>query len=121
MKRKTKKIILLLSLFALLPVFAFAQQNGLVPCNGPDCNFGHVGDLIENVIKFIITRVYPVVFTISIVYAGILMLTAAGNTNKVAKAKAIVKALIYGLVIMLSAWLVVYTLLKTLGADRFIS
>ncbi len=123
MKNKIEKKYLLVIAY-VLPAITLAQ--GLVPCGGKvhagtknaQCGFEHIGDLIQNIITFLITGVYPVIFTISLVWAGILMLTAGGNVNRRQKAVAIIKALIYGLIIMLTAWLIVYTILNILGVDN---
>lgn len=122
MKLKRKYKVYLITFLALLvPTVAFSQGSGLVPCDGTDCRFEHIGIMINRIIKYIVYYIYPVVFTISLVWAGILFLTAAGKEGQVTKAKKIIQVLIYGLIIMLMAWLVIYNLLKVLGVDSAIS
>jgi hypothetical protein len=98
-----------------LPMFVFAQGAGLpksiVPCNGVDCEVCHLATLAQNLLN---TGIFMFIFIAAMLfsYAGFLYLTneAIGQQQK---AKSIFKNVAIGLIILLSAWLVVDTLMKT--------
>lgn len=99
----------------LAPTVAFAA--GLVPCGGPGepaCNFSYVIVLAQNVINFLIFNLAMPLAAISFAVAGIMMLTAGGNESQVAKAKGIFSAVFIGLIIALSAWLIVKMIVLSL-------
>mgnify|MGYP001566732816 CR=1 FL=1 len=108
--------IFLLCLAALVPAaFAFAQgtlPDRIVPCNGPDCNVCHLVALAQRLINigiFITITLSAMVFA----YAGYLYLTAGGDSNKAKSARQIFTSVAVGLLIILSAWIAVDTLMKT--------
>lgn len=119
-----RKIALHLLVFMLLatPLAAFAagltqpsavDQGGLVPCDGSDCDWSSLVVLAQNVLNFII---YIGILAAAglFMYAGFLYMTAAGDGSKVTKAKGIFFAIVIGLIIILTAWLIVNTLLAAL-------
>lgn len=88
------------------------SSTGLVPnCSGPDCNFCHVVELVNNIINWLIT-ILTVVAVIALVVAGIRMVTSGGNSETLQKAKGTFVNIIIGFVLVLAAWLIVDTLLK---------
>lgn len=108
----TYAFVLALIVLLLFPGVLMAQ--GLVPCDGPDCSFAHVIQLIETVIDFLIfTLAFPIA-TALFAYAGILMITAGGKEEQIKKAKRVFWHVAVGLLIMLAAWLIVYTITTTL-------
>jgi hypothetical protein len=100
-------------LVAFLPYVLFAQQRGLpdriVPCSGVDCTCQHLIQLAQNLIN---AGIYIAVFLSAVLfaYAGWLYMSneAIGAQNK---AKGLFQNTAIGLVIILSAWLVVDTLM----------
>ncbi len=101
---------------------------GLVPCNNtpvegkiPDkelCGFKALMTLINNIINFILFRLAVPIAAIMCAYAGILMLTAGGESaGNRTKAKGVFTNALLGLVIAAGAWLIVKTLLTILGYD----
>ena len=123
-------VIVLLCIFALVPVsFALATSHGgglpaqIVPCDGTDknggtaCNFCHLVQLAQNLINtgiFILITLAAFMFA----YAGLLHLTAQGDSSKAAKARSIFTHVAVGLVIILGAWLAVDTLMKAMVDER---
>jgi hypothetical protein len=112
-----KKIILLfiifLSLVACLLSLSSAQAAGLVPCGGEGqnpCTWCHLMQLIKNVINFLMYIVFPLA-AIMIVVGGIMIMTAGGSTERVAKGKEIVTAAVVGLLIALLSWLIIDTII----------
>ena len=117
-----------LFLFTLLmPFLIFADvtksesTTGLVKCGiatsstglvNP-CDFTDFIGLINGIIKWIIS-IAGVIFTIMAVYGGFLYMTSGENPGNKAKAKSILWNTILGFVIILTSWLIVYTILNTL-------
>lgn len=106
--------------FISLPVIAFGQAVE-IPCDGPDCNFGHLVELASNIINFLIMLSIPLT-VLAFAYAGLLMLTAGGNEGQISKAKGIFWTVLKGFLFILSAWLIVYTITTALlDPDDFTS
>lgn len=106
----------LTALAALLPYYAFAQTPGIpdkiVPCSGLDCKCEDLITLAQNIIN---TGIFLAIFLSAMLfaYAGWLYLTneAIGQQEK---AKSMFANVAIGLVILLSAWLIVDTLVGSL-------
>ena len=91
---------------------------GIVPCEGTDCNFNH---LIQMVQKFIKVAIYSFVFPLAalmFMWAGFLYLTSAGSEEKIKKAHTIFRKVAMGIIMSLLAWLIVYTIVKLLGVPE---
>jgi len=117
--RNKKFITCVTALFLLfvfiMPVLSHAQ-NGLITCDGVNtkCTFDSLIGLINNIINWII-GIAGVIFTISCIYGGFLYMTSGSNPGNKAKAKSILYSTLIGFVIILVAWLIVYTILHTLA------
>ncbi len=97
-----------------------AQSAGIVPCGdiGEDqCRFNDIVYLIQNIMEFVILYLIIPAAAITFMYAGFLYLTSLGDTTKVTKAKTAMLNLVYGIIIVLGAWLAVATILTFLGVD----
>jgi hypothetical protein len=112
----------LLFLFVLImPVLTNAA---LVNCGIADakgvitnpCDFTDFIGLINGIIKWIISMA-GVIFTLMAVYGGFLYMTSGGDGAKKTKARSILWSTIIGFVIILCAWLIVFTLLNMLIPD----
>jgi len=131
---RNKTIIAVFVVFAVIlvtvPALAIAQNESsigtdrptdpdfqLVPCNGPDCEFGHVVTLAKRIINFLL---YVAVFIgiIAIMYAGFVYVSSAGDTGKVDQAHTIFKNVLFGFIIALGAWLIVHAIISGLGAGQ---
>ncbi len=95
-----------------LPTLAFGQ-NRLVSCNGLDCTWCSMVQMIQNLINFAIflgTMCAALLF----MWAGFLYITNGGSTENISKAKRIFKAIVIGFVAILGGWLAVDTIMKAL-------
>jgi hypothetical protein len=110
-----------LALHVIVPVFTLAQDGGgnesrtfnFIPCKGPDCTFCDLVTLINTLIRFFIYISVPLA-VISFIYAGFLYMTAQGNPGQITKAHGFFTKTLWGFVIILSAWLIVYTITNAL-------
>lgn len=114
----SKKLIIFLTLaIVFLPLVAFAVQSpaellsgsggGLVPqCEGAFCRACDLIELSSNVINFAIAF-SVIIATLMFAYAGILYVTAASKPDQVKKAHGVFVNVFVGLVIVLTAWLLV--------------
>jgi hypothetical protein len=109
--------------------FAFAQGapdpgngKGLVPCNGPDCNWCSLIQLIQNLINY---AIYLGVLMGALVfaYAGWSYMTMKSqfiggySGEGVEYAKKLLWGVVIGMMCILGGWLVIDTLLKALVDD----
>jgi len=93
----------------LVPLMAAAQ--GLVPCEGLDCDLCKLGQLMQNIINFLIGLSVSVAAAM-FAYAGFLYVTGGSNPTQISKAHKIFKSVLIGFLIAISAYLVVQTLLS---------
>jgi hypothetical protein len=91
---------------AVFPLLALAQGKGLIPCEGPDCNFGHFVQLINNVMGFLLMIAIPAA-AVLFSWAGFKYLTSAGDASKVKAARGVIMNVFVGLSIALAAYLIV--------------
>jgi hypothetical protein len=108
--------------FRLLPNCGYRDGDG----EFINCGFDDVLDLIQRIINWLLFIAIPlaaVIFT----YAGILYLTAQGNPGQISRAHGLFGNVAIGLIIALSAWLIVTLLVNALiepdhiDLDPFIS
>lgn len=102
-------------LLLLLTPLADASAQGLVPCgtteNPKPCEVCDIPRLTQNLLNFFVFF-SVIVATLMFTYAGILFLTVTTNPEQATKARTIFGSVFIGLVIVLTAWLVVDTILK---------
>lgn len=102
----------------MAPVAASAQLNSIVPsdCNG---NGGcqSICDLAQLAQNILNDGIYISVFLSAILFAwaGWQHMTAGGDTGKVHQANEVFKNVAIGLIIILSAWLIVDTIIRAIG------
>ncbi len=78
---------------------AFLQESGLGTTN--------ISVIVSNVIKILLSFL-GIIFVVLIIYAGFLWMTAAGDENKISKAKTLIAGAIIGLAIVLAAYAITY-------------
>jgi len=130
-KKKILGVVTFLSVLLVImaPMYVFAA---IVPCSGSralgepaqpggGCDFTDVIALIKNIVKFLVFSLAVPLAAISFAIAGVMILTAGGNTGQVEKAKEIFWNVLWGLIVALSAWLVVNAILLGLGASGLAS
>ncbi len=109
-------ILIILGVFVMVTP---ARAAGLVPCGGtgePACQACHVVELGQNILTWGITIMISVIVLI-FAWGGLKMVMSAGNTEGVSEAKGMMTNSIIGFIILLSAWLVVDTILKLVLTD----
>lgn len=79
------------------------------------CGFYQLMQLIQRVIDFLIFLAAPIIATVIILWAGVLILTSGGSTEKVSQAKSMFTKAVIGLIIAMGAWIIVKFILVTLG------
>lgn len=104
------KAVIIAGLF-LYPTLLLAQDTGLIPCSGVDCQACHLVELGQNILKWLITIMISVIGVIFAI-AGMLLVTSGANEGNITKAKSMMTNAIIGLIILLAAWLIVDTILK---------
>ena len=104
------------------------QFKGLVPiCNtivdtakggfSDPCDFNILLAFVNKMINFLLITMATPFFALILIYAGWLYLSDMGSAENIKKAKKILKNVIIGYIIALAAWLIVKTILTTLGFD----
>ena len=103
-----------------------SAENSFVPCGGggeqPECTLDHLigkDGIIQRSLNFSFVLV-GFVGAILFMYAGFLMMTAAGNSGQITKAKGVFKNVTIGMIIILAAVLIVKQLLDYIDVDSVI-
>lgn len=113
-----------LAFLLLLPLSADAQSASffgpIVPevCNACPCGFGGVLAIIQNLVNFVIS-ISIIIATIIIAWAGGLYMLSATNPESRSTANKMLMNAVIGIMIVLSAWLVVDFIMKTLYGGQF--
>lgn len=102
--------ILLCSVF--LPLEPVSAQ-GFVPCDGVDCNACHLVEMGNTILVWLIGVMF-VVFAVILAIAGWGLVTSGGNQTALSDAKSKFTNALIGLFIVLSAWLLVDTIMRGL-------
>ena len=84
---------------------------------GTPCGFNDFMQLINNVINFLLFVIATPLVAIIFCYAGFLLLTSGGSAERMTKVKSIFFNVVIGYIIALIAWLLVKTILVTVGFD----
>lgn len=112
---------LLALIFALYPSTASAQT-GLVPCTGVKneggeirCTVCHLYTGVRQIINFILTKLVLPLAVVAILAGGIYLLISAGNPGKIETGKSIIWWAIIGLILAFAAWVIINTILDTVG------
>ncbi len=115
---------LLVLAFITTPLSAFAAQASffgpIVPeiCNACPCGFGGVMQLIQNVMNIMIS--FSIIFaTIIIAWGGALYIFSSANPESRSTANKMLINAAVGIMIVLSAWLIVDFVMKTLYGGQF--
>ena len=114
MKHIKKIIATLFFSVLLLPTIIFAD--GLIPCDGVNCNFSSFAALVNNVINWFL-GISATVAAITFSWAGIQMLLNPDNPGKRQEALEMFQKTVIGMIIILVAWLVIHTIIVTLLRD----
>jgi hypothetical protein len=82
-------------------------------CSGTDCSACNVVDLTNGLIKWLIGFLF-VLFAVLVAYAGFGLVTSGGNHHALDEAKSRFMNAFIGMIIILSAWLIVDTIMRGL-------
>lgn len=124
-----KKILpFVLGFIIIFTPFVFLEAKGLVPdCNvtgklnsssdnyAVPCDFNMIMKMINDIINFLLVKMATPLFALILIYVGWLYLSDMGSVENVSKAKKILKNALIGYIIALAAWLIVKTILSSLG------
>lgn len=119
--KRSLLIFLLASIVMLAPSVTFAAGvnffGPIVPteckCPGSAPDFGCVFQTVQNLLAFAVS-IGSIIATLMIAYAGILLITSPINAENRTKAKNMLTNAVIGLVIALSAWLIIDFVMKAL-------
>jgi amino acid transporter len=114
MKKPIKNLILIIFLaFLAFPVLAANPLDNLSTA-APDAIEGrNINQFIGSIIQTLL-GVVGVIFLILIIYGGVTLMTAGGDTTKVQKSKDIITKAVIGLVIIMASYVIAYTISESL-------
>jgi|GEM_PF-549734 len=116
------KAFLLIGLILFSPLLVSAA--GLVPCGSAGeamCTTADFVTMVNGLINFLFSML-GIIAVIALVITGFRMVTSAGNESEWGKAKQMFTNIIIGVVIILTAWLIIDTILTALtggGLDEW--
>ena len=85
----------------------------LPDCPVTGCNFCNLMELGQNIINFLI-EISTILAVAFIIYGGIMMMLGSGSPEKLKKSQSIIWSAIIGIVILLSAWVILNTFFNLL-------
>lgn len=95
---------------SFLPIVQCGNSVNPAPCT--TCDFFK---LVKNLIDFTLYVLTPILATVLFIWAGFQMLLAGANPGLYSNAKNIFKNTIYGVIVVLTAWLITNTFIQALG------
>lgn len=95
-----------LALF-LIPSVLYAQIG--IPCDGPDCTFDSLIQLVNNIIKFLMYGVAIPLAALGFMFVGAKMVLSPNKESAKTEAKESFGNIIKGFLIMLSSYLLIKT------------
>ena len=117
---KNKSILFVLIFFCLF-IFSDFANAGLVPCGNEGgiesrCTLCHLFVGIQNIITWG-RNILVIVAVVAIVAGGIMYIISAGDEKMMSSAKGIIKQALWGVLIVLGAWVIVNTVMLVLGTN----
>jgi hypothetical protein len=101
-----------IGLITLFPSLVLGQDpEGLVTCSGPDCNLCSFVDMVNGLVDWLFGFLV-LAAVLGLMITGFKMVVSGGNESAWTQAKSMFTNIIIGFVIVLSAWLIVDTILK---------
>ncbi len=110
--------IFILSIITFVPTVAFADDPfpGIVSfagCSGPDCSACNIVYMANEGISWLIGILF-VIFAVLVAWRGVQLVTSGGNPGALAAVKGSFMNAFIGIIIILSAWLIVDTIMRGL-------
>lgn len=112
-KKNLKFVVAIFGLSAM--VLPFVSSAAIVPCD--KCGLCDFFLLIKNIFNFIAFTLAPPVAAFLFLLAGFLFLISGGSEDRVSQAKKIFINAFIGLFIIYASWLIVNTIILTVGKD----
>ncbi len=108
-----KKIIFLtlFVLIATMPLDVVTAQSNFVPCDGVDCSACDFVTMANKIIKWFFGVVF-LIFAVLMTKAGFGLVTSGGSQSALDAAKSLFQNAIIGLLIVMSGWLIVDTIMR---------
>ena len=107
--------------FSISSAYAWVPGDPIVPCGGEDattaedaCEICDLAKGIDSIVEFF-ARLVAVVTVVIIVVAGIMYIVSAGNQGMVTMAKTAMKNALIGLIIVLTAFVLIHFVLRALA------
>jgi|GEM_PF-7083687 len=85
-----------------------------LPPNYNPCGIGAFAQQLKNIIKFLTIIIIPIAFCM-IGYAGFIILTSGGNSERLTKGKGMIKIALTGVLILLGSYLLIQFIFNALG------
>lgn len=98
------------------PNQSIVSQGGCAGNKAPNCGWNDFTNLINTIVQFIVFFSASIA-VLGFVYAGFTYLTSFGNSGKIEQAHHMFKMILIGLFFVLCGWLLIATILKTLGVE----
>jgi type IV secretory pathway VirB2 component (pilin) len=111
-----KILIAFFSILIFIPFIISAQ--GLVPCGNPGqepCGIDDFFTMLGRIYNFIVLYLATPLAVIAITIGGVMMIISGGNPSLMQKGKDILKLAILGLVLAFGSYLIIKTLLSSMG------
>lgn len=106
-------------LLLFLPMLVAAQsgieppKGKLIPCNGPDCQFGHLIELVNTIVEYFFYIVVLAV-VVAAIWAGFLLVTSGGNQAARTRAIGIFTKIGWGILWLAGGYLLIKILVDGL-------
>jgi len=115
MKKTFLLVILSISLILIsVPFLVSAEGQGIVPCEGEDCDLKMLFKMAGAIYSFITKKIATPLALLAITIGAILILISAGNPNLASTGKKVLAAGIIGLVLAYGSYLIVDFIMTTL-------
>ncbi len=102
-------LIISVGVFLFFPAVSIGYE-GLVPCDGPECQACHFIQLGQNILEWFI-KTMAAVIALVFAWGGLKMVMSGGSTEGVSEAKGMMTNAVIGFIILLAAWLIINTVL----------
>lgn len=86
-------------------------EGNFVSCNGPDCDYCDVVELVERVIRWLVL-VLTIIGTILFAVAGYILASSQGDVGKRKKGKDMILSVVIGFILILSSWMIIDVIMK---------
>ncbi len=113
------RVLLLLStlIFLTSTAIVYASGGGVVPCDGPDCRACDIITLGQNLLTWFI-GIMAAIIALMFAWGGMEMVMSAGNASMVSSGREKMSNAVIGLIIVLSAWLIVNTVILVISGGN---